>query len=581
MPRNVILTESQIILLFEAMSLKDIHEKYYKTIPIEVFSKIIQSDPTFDSRKPNKMGKYGKWLISLYSKGDLKIEDLYKATEYLTTFIKFYNRIEDKDINHYKNLSELYDAIKAFNENSSTSHADEIRKIKEGAEKVYEDDTWLVVVPNTMEASIYYGKHTQWCTAAESSYNAFDYYNDLGPLFININKKTNKKYQFHFETKSMMDENDSEIDSPLSNTIGFTHGLLNFYKKYLYNEGLIIQYLSLIYNINKNNEEDFKRFNQNNGFIIVQNENGLYNLINKNNEFLFKQWANEASVLIDNNLVSFKFGNLTNVFIKNENEFLFDDFIDLKGYRLFDIKKIFNVNDIFILTLYLESNRERFESLIDYDGTLHEATLGAHEFYNFREGKCVMRKIRDFYLYDYEKKEICSRKFEYFSSFYGLMDECFMFTNGDTTIYTDDKYHPFFQGKNCKVERCKNSKLAIFQNEDGYFIYKIDYKDFINDEPFKEAKIIELWDEKRTLTEYGDALTEPVLLLVNNNDDIMLMNKLGRIFCDDIKDIEQKITNKRDFTYPYALNITLNNGYNFTLNQERILSTYIKKNIRI
>ncbi len=35
---------------------------------------------------------------------------------------------------------------------------------KEGAEKVYEDDRWLIVRPFTIEASSMYGRNTQWCT---------------------------------------------------------------------------------------------------------------------------------------------------------------------------------------------------------------------------------------------------------------------------------------------------------------------------------------------------------------------------------------------------------------------------------
>ena len=37
---------------------------------------------------------------------------------------------------------------------------------KEGAEKVYEDDTWLIVRPFTIEASNVYGTNTRWCTVS-------------------------------------------------------------------------------------------------------------------------------------------------------------------------------------------------------------------------------------------------------------------------------------------------------------------------------------------------------------------------------------------------------------------------------
>lgn len=232
---KIILNESQLINLFEAVSLNDIYVKYYSEIDSDVFRKIVESDPTWRGEKPDKMGKFGKWLLSLYIGGRLKLEDLYKAKEYLTYFVKYNNRVEVKDINKYKSLVDLYNVVKVFMDNPemSTSHSDEIRKIKEGAEKVYEDNEWLIVVPHTMEASCYYGKGTQWCTAADKSNNMFDYYNDQGNLYININKVSgdiSDKYQFHFETDSFMDATDSPIETPIYETIGLNEGVLEFYK---------------------------------------------------------------------------------------------------------------------------------------------------------------------------------------------------------------------------------------------------------------------------------------------------------------------------------------------------------------
>lgn len=229
----IYLTESQIFdMLLESASLEDINAKYYANIPSDVFQQIVTTDPT---SQPNKMGKYGKWLLSLYQAGNLKLEDLYKASEYLSYFHKFKGKITTKDINQYKTLQQLFAVVKPFMEepNQASSKSEEIRRIKEDAKKVYEDEDWLVIVPLTQEASCYYGKGTQWCTAATSSNNMFDEYNQRGSLYININKKTHKKYQFHFETNSFMDEHDDHIDIPLAQSIGLSDGLINFYlKKY-------------------------------------------------------------------------------------------------------------------------------------------------------------------------------------------------------------------------------------------------------------------------------------------------------------------------------------------------------------
>lgn len=228
----VVLTESQLRSILVEMTLPDIYNKYYSDINRDIFDNIISADP---SSKPNKMGKYCKWLLNLYKNNRLKIEDLYKATEYLTFFSKYINKIEEKDINRYNSLGDLYNAVQPYisasesGKDLATSHSDEIRRIKSDATKIYEDDEWLVVVPHTKEAAIYYGKHTQWCTAAEDSYNAFDEYNKEGPLFININKKTNKKYQFHFNSHQFMDENDCSIRTPINKTIHLNNNVIQMY----------------------------------------------------------------------------------------------------------------------------------------------------------------------------------------------------------------------------------------------------------------------------------------------------------------------------------------------------------------
>lgn len=218
-------------------SLGDIYQKYYSDIPQEDFTEIVEADPT---AKNGMMGKFGKWLLALYKNGNLKMEDLYKASEYLSYFVKFNARIQDKDINHYTSLPALYNAVKPFidDPDQATSHQDEIRRIKEDAEKFYEDDRWLVIIPLTKEASCYYGKGTQWCTAADRSENMFDSYNSKGRLYINIDKKKNRKYQFHFETgfpDGYMDESNYPIGDNIADSIGLSPELI---KKYAETKGI-------------------------------------------------------------------------------------------------------------------------------------------------------------------------------------------------------------------------------------------------------------------------------------------------------------------------------------------------------
>ena len=278
----ITITESQMFdLILEAATIQDIYQKYYSNIPEDIFQEIISADPTYNPQKPQKMGKYGKWLLNLYKQNKLKTEDLYKVTDYLSYFVKYYNRIENKDINKISDLPSLFNVIRPFKEaedngeEMATSKSDEIRKIKEDAEKFYEDDTWLVIVPHSQEASCYYGKNTQWCTAATGSQNYFNYYNGQGLLYININKKTNKKYQFHFETNSFMDETDTPINSPITKTIGLSNGLVQSYaNKY---GGYAV--IALNCSINWDDEDPIQGKEP---FYLYMDYDGYYNIVQVN-----------------------------------------------------------------------------------------------------------------------------------------------------------------------------------------------------------------------------------------------------------------------------------------------------------
>lgn len=217
--------------LIEA-TLDDIYTKYYNDIPQDIFWNIIKTDPTYDEQRSQKMGKYGKWLLNQYRQGHLDMNNLSKVRNTIDFFNRYNRQLEVKDINQYKNIDQVYDNVKNFMEDPSqaTSKSDEVRKIKEmGAEKVYEDNDWLIIVPKTREAAIYYGKGTKWCTASTSGYNYFERYNNEGRLYININKNTGDKYQFHFESNSFMDAEDKPIKGIIAEEIGLSSGAEQFY----------------------------------------------------------------------------------------------------------------------------------------------------------------------------------------------------------------------------------------------------------------------------------------------------------------------------------------------------------------
>ena len=194
------------------MFASEIHQKYYSNIPDDCFVKIISADTVSSNLQKNKIGKYAKWLLNLYQRKCLKIEDLYKAKEYIAVFDKSakMNKLADIDLNHYKSLPQMYMVIKPLIKVKSKT--ERVQRIKEKeARKLYEDDTFVVIHPLTRAASCLYGKGTQWCTAARRS-NCFYHYNFMGDLYIIINKRNGKKYQFHPASENFMNEEDEPVD---------------------------------------------------------------------------------------------------------------------------------------------------------------------------------------------------------------------------------------------------------------------------------------------------------------------------------------------------------------------------------
>lgn len=295
----------------------EIHRQYYSEIPIDVYSKIIQADPSYSFEKPDKLGKYAKWLLSLYIKNKLKIEDLYKATEYLCAFSRFRTRlISSHDIMQYHSLPELYDAVKDFlaqPQSPSKSKAELEKEIKKNeAKRLYEDDEWIAIQPLTRDAAIIYGRNTQWCTAATSSYNYFDYYNSRGPLYILISKKDGRKYQLHIPTKTCCDETDEDLELPIAETIGFSIGLAEFFQGVpdgiaLFYRPFTCSYFSAItlsdgeYVVNWNgvlmthtpyDELDFLEFKR-----VIVKKDGLYNILSFEFEPEFAKWSKSYAVV--------------------------------------------------------------------------------------------------------------------------------------------------------------------------------------------------------------------------------------------------------------------------------------------
>ena len=213
--------------------------KYYPNMSDEDFNRVIALDPTF-KREKDKLGNYGKWLLSLFSKGQLQNEGHVK--DLLNRFESEKNNLINKDIMKYKSLDEvdkMLDDPASYKTRSTRQELKQLQKqvhktdLAKDAELLFEDDDWQIWVPKTYEASCKLGRNTQWCTATTEKDYYYNYYTEQGNLYININKHNpNDKYQFHFESSQFMDAADNSID--LAEFFKDKPNLWNFYKPIFY-----------------------------------------------------------------------------------------------------------------------------------------------------------------------------------------------------------------------------------------------------------------------------------------------------------------------------------------------------------
>lgn len=208
-------------LLMESQLLEDIAavRKNYPKISDKDFDRIIRLDPTFKEGR-DSVGTYGKWLLSLFNKGKLTNEG--HAYDLLSRFEEEKKNLKNKDIGKFKSLEEVDEYLNDDDNYKTLSHRQEVRARQKDrknadlgneAELVYEDSDWEVWVPKTYAASCKLGQGSSWCTASTESDYYYKYYTRQGYLYININKSDpEEKYQFHFESGSFMDIDDSDID---------------------------------------------------------------------------------------------------------------------------------------------------------------------------------------------------------------------------------------------------------------------------------------------------------------------------------------------------------------------------------
>jgi len=236
---------NEIISFIEKNEIKKLRKDGSEKIKIN--KKIHISDTLFNlmvDSDPSTKKVYTQWMLTVFNRllNDVKThsdairfvqEDLPLANEYLLLFEenkrkKIFKKINSytlKDINdvtninQYKSLSQLYDAVEPFIERDSSNIESLINKfvgIGE-AEMLVNDRNFMVIRPKTLSVNVLFDKFTTWCTSNPNN-GMFKHYTETKPylrpdgsnseIYIIIDKRflkfnqleDNFLYQIHFES---------------------------------------------------------------------------------------------------------------------------------------------------------------------------------------------------------------------------------------------------------------------------------------------------------------------------------------------------------------------------------------------
>lgn len=245
-------------------------ERLLKKVSVcsDVFAAMIAADPT-----ENKM--YLQWMLNLFvrllknGKDGVEVairlvnEDLPQANAYLQLFednkrkkkfvelckssYSLKNVSDPTNINQYKSLAQVFDAVDPFIEREPSAVERTLKKYVDMGQAVIpvKDRKFTLYIPKTTAASVVFAKFANWCTAREGN-GMFDSYtkNHKKPngknsdIYIIIDNRffsgeSQEVYQIHFETKQMKDRQNGSNISIYEKVIAESEGLANYFHEEL------------------------------------------------------------------------------------------------------------------------------------------------------------------------------------------------------------------------------------------------------------------------------------------------------------------------------------------------------------
>lgn len=231
----------------------------------DVFAAMIAADPT-----ENRM--YIQWMLNVFTRllregTEASIatamrfveEDLPQANLYLQLFEdnkrkkKFVDLCKGSytlkhvtdptNINQYKSLAQLFDAVDPFIEREPSAVERTLQKFVDSGQALIpvKDRKFTLYIPKTTAASVVFANFANWCTAREGNGMFNSYTNGYkkpngkdSDIYIIINNKffageTKELYQIHFETNQLKDYKNGQNVSIFEDVLAESEGLTNFF----------------------------------------------------------------------------------------------------------------------------------------------------------------------------------------------------------------------------------------------------------------------------------------------------------------------------------------------------------------
>lgn len=263
--------ENTILAILSSVITNEDKNRIRKTVRIheDIFAAMIAADPT-----ENKM--YLQWMLTIFSKlikdghieeairfGD---EDLPQANEYLQLFegnkrkrlfkeltesnYALKNLTDTTNINQYKSLSQLFDAVDPFIERDSSDFERSMQRFVDAGQALMpvKDRNFTLFIPLTRDANVLFNNFASWCTVRPGNGMFESYTNNSTPLskkskiYIIIDNKflrgeyneengipNNMMYQIHFESKQLRDRSNGPNQNIYTSILSKSEALSNFF----------------------------------------------------------------------------------------------------------------------------------------------------------------------------------------------------------------------------------------------------------------------------------------------------------------------------------------------------------------